>query len=197
MDCIWSWAISQQGANFGNLLLEVVALLTVVIAIYQLDQWKKQDKVRREAEVAGKCLASVLRFFQAIRYITAPTIDAATDDAQEQGDNPRTYRQRQDFVHRQTTTVDDFNTFFKAMNESEVYLPDAINQKLEEIWKEWVSVKVDIGIYLNGLDSGDIRAQHHINAYNNSFGTEGRRKRERLEMEIKGLLKSIARMEKK
>jgi len=190
-----NFIFSSEAANLGTFITGLGAIGAVFVAYFQINAWRKQQLHIKTSEVAGRALTGVLRLFQAMSYITVPVVDTPTDPVQEVGPLKKTYRQRKDFSDRLVTTAEDLNNFFQIKNECEVYLPDSVNDKLGEVWKCWVSIKVDIPIHFSFLDSGNTSHSENIRAYDNSFGTSGRAAREKLESEIKALLKPIAKLE--
>lgn len=195
MECLFAGLSSQEAANLGNFLTGIATVGAVLVACYQLDHWRRQQIKSKRAEVAGRTLNAVIRLFQAITFLTSSRIDSPKDPEQEEGLQKKTYQIRRDHEDRIKATAQDLDAFFNAKNEAEVYLTDEINKKLEELWKEWVSVRVEISIYFNGVDAHETKLSHVKDAYNNSFGTIGQKRREAMEDKIKTLLKPIARLE--
>ena len=104
--------------------------------------------------------------FQALDYLASPMIDTPKDSEKEKGPLKETYQGRQDYADRLIATKDDLNNFFSVKNEAEVYLPDDVNKKLEELWKMWVSVKIDIRLHFDYIDTG-VSDNHSREVYDN------------------------------
>lgn len=193
--CIYDWLVSASAANFGALLTGVGTVGLAIGAVVQLRAWRKQQVVTRKAEVAGESLVVAIRLFQALDLVTSVIIDTPEDAIEEAGPQRKSYRQRRDFTHRMQVTKDDLERFFQMKNKAEVYLPAEVNEALDELWKEWISVKVDIGLHLNFLDMISPPVADNMRAYDNSYGRLGKERREALQLKIKGLLSPIARLE--
>lgn len=185
---------SPEAGNFGNLLTGLATCAAVIVAYVNLSTWRNQKVDEKKSEVAGRTLTAALRLHQAILFLTSPQIDSPDDPVEEAGLMKRSYKIRRDYRTRLQATAGDLENYFVAMNEAEVYLPDEINESLEKLWMEWVSVKVDIMIHAAGLDSGGRPDQTQRDAYQNVYGTSGKEKRKAIIDELKAQLKPIARL---
>lgn len=197
MSCIFAGFSSQEAANFGNFLSGVATTLALGFAVWaakkELPKWRKQSLMQRQSEVAGRLSEAVIRLFQALDYLASVKIDSPEDPAEEAGPRKRTYRMRRDHANRLETVAKDLEKFTLLSNEAKVFLDDALNQKVEELWRLWVSTKVDIEMHLTLLDQEATREQPQF--YENSYGKRGQDKRAALQKELIGLLRPIVRMD--
>lgn len=193
--CIVNFIQSQEGANLGNFLMGVVAVVTVVgagvAAFVELPKWRKRTLLERQSIVAGEVSKSMLRVFQALDLITLVIIDSPEDPSFENSPQKRTYRERRDLDERCKIVSDDIKNFILRSNEAKVFLDDDVNAKIEELWKLWVSTKVDVEMSFNVVDSGT----RENDFYNRSFGSQGRAARAKLKEELVAALRPVVRME--
>ena len=194
------WCYSSSADHLGNFLTGIAAILGLLLAIWgtkkEIPKWRRLKITEMEAEVAGKTLHVVHRVFDAFNLITLPTVDAPVDILEESGDHKRTYQSRRDLVDRLERTKDDINSFFSTWNLAKTYLDDEADKILQEIWDEWVSVKVDIPMWLDYLDSKNHNLPHAQELYAKTFGSIGNKKREELLNKAVKYFKPITRMEK-
>lgn len=195
MSCLLSTITSQGAANLGNLLTGVAALGGVIAATLQFQTWRRQEQLKKKSEVAASVLNTTIRAFQAIKYVTGLTVDSPKDEAEENGQHKKTYQLRRDYKNRVAVVVKDIDAFILAWNTAQIYFDATINEKLENLWKEWISVGVDIQQVCSLRDVNEERHPEHIRAYNASFGKEGQDKRDKMEKELKDLLIPIARLQ--
>jgi hypothetical protein len=144
----------------------------LIFASFKIQQeikaWRTRETLKKTMEVAGRVLASSLRFVEAIRYIANPLSTEAIDEEDKAKRFQKLLQIRQDNV------ATDFKDFLAAWNEAEVYLPDEIHNLLDSIWKEWASVRADFDTIVVYWQQGVFQDAGLQEAWVNIAGTRGK-----------------------
>ncbi len=67
---------SKIASISNNIILSIGAIITIILAIIGLTAWKKQMKGKTNYEVARRCLKSIYKLREAIKYVRNPYISA-------------------------------------------------------------------------------------------------------------------------
>ncbi|MCB0391804.1 MAG: hypothetical protein KDD58_10950 [Bdellovibrionales bacterium] len=167
-----TWFTSTEASNLGSFLAGLAAILALIFASFKIQQeikaWRTRETLKKTMEVAGRVLASSLRFVEAIRYIANPLSTEAIDEEDKAKRFQKLLQIRQDNV------ATDFKDFLAAWNEAEVYLPDEIHNLLDSIWKEWASVRADFDTIVVYWQQGVFQDAGLQEAWVNIAGTRGK-----------------------
>lgn len=180
-----------------------VPALALVFAVArgsrEWSRWKRERQLTKRSEVAAEVLGAAMRFADGLRANASPWV---VGSSREKPKPSEAVTEREEIREGGQDLSEVFGVrweaftpvrvaFTAAMDQAEIFLPESINELLDELWKEYSGLHASQNAYVMTLRQGT----HLEELYEDSLGSELQSRLTTLRTRVRAALRPLAQLE--